>query len=150
MNPFNFSRVVNKKIPGWNDQPNTQFNIDQVLLRVGATFIEGLVIDKEMNSFKDHYFRVMALLNQANNRGGKVCNLDFDRYLENNLIILYDLTNTLNNCPEDLLPMTRTGDTRANIYFAVTSSVPCQCVALAEIPSNLKLKHDGRATVEAA
>ena len=138
MNPFEFGRTLNKPIPNdpdptYKDTPEKRpkaFRIDQCLLQVGANYVEGLIIDKDKLSMRDHYMRIMLLLNQASNRGGKVCNLSLKRYLENNTVLLFDLvssdmtlkhhhatlnclvffqTNTLNNCPEDLLPMTRTG-----------------------------------------
>ena len=101
MNPFEFGRTINKPIP--ND-PNVDpakpelrpkaFRIDQCLLQVGANFVEGLIIDKDKLSMRDHYMRIMLLLNQASNRGGKVCNLSLRRYLENNTVLLFDLVSS--------------------------------------------------------
>lgn len=85
------------------------FSLKNVVVTIANRVVEGLNVDTQSASFKDHYFRLFWLNSMGNGGHRKCCSITLNEFLESSCFLTYDFTASLNQTDLDLAPLTKLG-----------------------------------------
>ena len=138
-NPYVFGRTFNRK------DPQNSFGIHKVNFTLAGEIVEGLALD-DVDTFKDHFHRLTWLLKQQDGTNPPPL-IDWENFLRNNMILMYDLTAKLNREADNLLPLVRGGNIRVEVILDKPGAVSLNMLSFIEVPSLLEIDKAGKVSL---